>query len=206
MTPGPNRVLKIPGSGALVKIETFESGNTFGARFWTDGKREAPMMPDQPWLRRHPTTGEMFWTDECEEIGEESHWEEGGTHADAPFAEEPALEDYLRTLEAGLAANQAKELYIRMRYWWGANDPVRLGGRIAGSEAAYRDNLTRFRSLLDSGDPHQRLMAAEAARELGDFAGAASLLEFSFPEGYSRVVTLIKRLVGEHDARVMQAA
>jgi hypothetical protein len=30
---------------------TLASGNTIGARFWTDGKMEAPMLPDQPALQ-----------------------------------------------------------------------------------------------------------------------------------------------------------
>jgi hypothetical protein len=71
MTPGPTRILKTPLLGAIVKVSTICSGNTFGAQYWTDGKREAPMLPDEPWLRLQPETDELFWMDECEQVAVE---------------------------------------------------------------------------------------------------------------------------------------
>jgi len=50
MLPGPTIVRKCSTCGKLIAQPTLLSGNTFGARFWTDGKREAPMLPEQPWL------------------------------------------------------------------------------------------------------------------------------------------------------------
>ena len=183
-------------------VESLESGNTFGAKYWTDGKCEAPMLPDAPWLCRHPDTGELFWTDACDQVAERAIWEKDQLYADVPFAEEPMLDDYIRALETGLAAAQEKERYVRVRYWWKSNDPVRQGGDIGGSEDAFRRNLSRLHALLDTSDPNQRLMAAEAARELQNFADSKSLLEYNFPENYSRAVTLIKRLVNEENSQV----
>ncbi len=85
-------ILKIPQSGDLVKISTILSGNTFGARWWSDGKMEAPMMPDEPWLRRHPGTGEMFWSDACAEVALEEPWEESSNRIPwATFAQYPTV-------------------------------------------------------------------------------------------------------------------
>jgi len=66
--------MKAPGCQKPVKFSTIASGNTFGAVYWTDGKREAPMLPDDPWLRKSPTEGVLFWSDECEEIGSIGRW------------------------------------------------------------------------------------------------------------------------------------
>lgn len=68
MRPGPTLIVKAPGCQSPVKVSTLASGNTFGAVFWTDGKCEAPMLPDHSRLRKHPTEGILFWADECEEI------------------------------------------------------------------------------------------------------------------------------------------
>lgn len=176
-----------------MKIGTITSGNTLGAQYWTDGKCEAPMLPENPLLRKHPTTGELFWTGECEEIAEEDPW--GEEFKDVPFAETPTLSDYQAAIKAGLAETPKKERYVRTHAWWAANDAVRHGGK---SEAAPDvENLNRLLELLDQNEPNQRLMAAEIHRELGDFEHCGNLLHFEFPRGYMKAVELIRRLAGE---------
>ena len=206
MTPGPNHILKTPLTGSLVKISTIASGNTFGARFWTDGKREAPMLPDQPWLRCHPDTAELFWTDECEQVGQEEPWGEADEFTDAPFAQEPTIDDYLRALSDGMASSPEKERYIRMRLWWAANDSVRRGETTVPSWRGHNDNLNRLRALLNESDANQRLMAAEACRELGDFTHAAELLTFCFPKDFQHAVNRIKALNDQNDSTVREMA
>lgn len=203
MTPGPTLILQLPNSQSVVRIGTIGSGNTFGARQWTDGKMDAPMLPDSPWLRVHPGTGELFWTDECKELFREE--DEGDTPAglaEAPFAEEPELSGYERALAEGLGATVEKERYIRMRCWWLANDPVREGQASAPAWAGWSANLQRFRSLLDLEDPEQRIMAAEAARELGDFDTASELMRWKFPEGYYDIRASVMRQIMEGNCLV----
>lgn len=204
MTPGPNQILKTPLTGALAKITTIMSGNTFGARYWTDGKREAPMLPDQPWLRMVPGTGELFWTDECEAVGEEEPWTGNSEFANVPYAEEPAVEDYVRALSDGMASSPEKESYIRMRLWWAANDPVRHGKTATPLWPGHRDNLIRLLALLTESDPHQRLMAAEVCRQLGNFTRASELMTLDFPQDYQRAVNRIKTLNDQCDQVVRQ--
>lgn len=203
MTPGPHKILKTAQTGSLVKIESLNSGNTIGARFWTDGKCVAPMMPDTPWLRRHPVSGELFWTDECDEIATEVPWGDSNEFPGVPFADEPTLEDYRHTLATGLASSPEKERYVRMRLWWATNDPVRLGETDALKD---RDNLQKLLTLLDESNANQRLTAAEICRELGEFGRAAALLEFAYPRGYLRAVSLIKTLNEQKDVEVRELA
>jgi hypothetical protein len=202
MLPGPNQILRLPTSGKLVKITTLLSGNTFGAQFWTDGKREAPMLPDSPWLRCHPEGREFFWTDECEEVGEEDAWGKTSQYGDVPYAEDPELDDYRRALTSLPGLPREKEQYLRMRYWWAANDPVRRGEIAQPTADGYRENLERLISLLDVTAPNSRLMAAEATRQLGDFEQAASLLQFDFGGDYVKAVERIGALVRRHDTVV----
>ena len=191
-------MLKTRQGGTLVKIPTITSGNTIGAQYWTDGKCEAPMLPENPLLRKHPSTGELFWTGECEEIDEEDPW--GEEYKDVPFAETPKLSDYQTVLAAGLTDAPKKEKYVRTHAWWAANDEVRHGGETPS--AVDVENLNRLAALLDEHDPNQRLMMAEVRRELGAFDQCLELLQFEFPPQYHKAEALIRRLAEERNAKV----
>jgi len=204
MQPGPNYIYKTPITGALVKVSSICSGNTFGATFWTDGWHEAPMLPDEPWLQLHPITNELFWTDECEKIDSELPWESNEKYVDVPFAATPTLKNYQTVLASGFASTPKKERYIRLRYWWAANDPVRHEEQNASFPPDHRENLQKLRALLRKSDPNQRLMAAEISRELGDFDKATDLLNFPFPEKYAHSVERISALIEERDVRVRE--
>ena len=157
------------------------------------------MLPDEPWLRMHPETGELFWTDECEEIAQEPAWEDTESYREVQYAEEPNLDDYRRALASGFASNSEKQRYVLTRFWWAANDPVRNGDSTA-SQPDFRERLLQLRTLLDTANPNQRMMSAEVARQLGDFATAEELMNFQFPEGYAHAVALIKELISEKDS------
>ncbi|RPJ33675.1 MAG: hypothetical protein EHM17_09410 [Verrucomicrobiaceae bacterium] len=103
--------MKAPGCLNPVKFSTIGSGNTFGATFWTDGKREAPMLPDEPWLRKSPSEGALFWSDECEEIGQIDLYSAGSEKPewkDLDYAVEPSEDDYAAALQSGLASTPKK--------------------------------------------------------------------------------------------------
>ena len=204
MIPGPNEILRIPTSGDLVKIATLTSGNTFGADWWSDGKMDAPMLPDRPWLRRHPDTGETFWTDECEEIGSEEPWSESGESGDVPFAE-TATENDLRDRLRDQSLTPEKEQYLRTRLWWIWNDAQRQDGSSAADDTSkYDTNLRKLRSLLDVDDPDSRLMAAEVSRELGDHDRALELLEFDYSEDYEAAVRTIRLANAQGERHVIK--
>src|ERR1043165_2722619 len=103
MMPGPTVIKRCPGCSKLLKFSTLASGNTFGAIFWTDGKCDAPMLPDMPLLHKSPSDDILFWEDECKEVGEMWDWAEtkNPEWQDLEFAEEPTDEDYLRALQEG---------------------------------------------------------------------------------------------------------
>ena len=130
MLPGPTLIMKAPGCQKPVKFSTIVSGNTFRMTLWTDGKQHAPMLPDSPWLRKSPSEGVLFWSDECEEIGSINHLH--GDHKssqpewqDLEFAEEPDEADYFRAIELGMGDTPKKLRYLRVRLWWAGNDAVR---------------------------------------------------------------------------------
>ena len=197
--------MKAPGCKKLVKFSTRRSGNTFGATFWTDGKREAPMLSDQPWLRKSPSEGVLFWADQCEEVGQiEDYLEEDEVRAewrDLEYAREPSEADYFTALSSGIADTDERLRYLRMKLWWKGNDPIRRGESQQLSEAHVR-NLEALGVLLSVSDPNQRLMKAEAMRELARYDEALSLLDFAYPDDYSHAVSRIRELATSKDVKV----
>lgn len=164
------------------------------------------MLPEEHWLRRCPTSGELFWVDECETIAEEEMHEGAARYADVPFAKKPAPEDFQEALATGIASSLEKEKYLRTRLWWATND---LAGRVqvdVSAEPAFQDNLRKLRALLDLSDPAERLRAAEISRELGEFDRAAALLDFQFPEDQARMVSFIKELIRDRIVVVREIA
>ena len=50
MTIGTPTIIKCPSCKRLQKRMTLRSGNTFGAIFYSDGTRDAPMLPEIPYV------------------------------------------------------------------------------------------------------------------------------------------------------------
>lgn len=61
MLPGPKIIRKCSKCKNLVQQETLMSGNTLGARYYTDGKMEAPMLPYLQYLIKCPHCNYLIW-------------------------------------------------------------------------------------------------------------------------------------------------
>ena len=216
MTPGPTNILKCSGCAGLIAQHTIASGNTFGARFWTDGKREAPMLPDQPWLVKCPHCAALLWITELEEVGKVDWWGAGrDSFGDASTYDTPTLDDYLALAGAGVA-DAEKERYVRLRAWWAGNDARRTGtfrAKLAGERPGDREvpatpaetgNLSALAGLLDGSDEGDLLMKAEVMRELGRFDEARALLARVTDGGLAKAREIIGRLVEQGDRTVRE--
>ncbi len=202
MTPGPNKILKIPATGSLIKIWTIGSGNTIGARWWTDGKMDAPMLPDNPWLRRNPETGETFWIDECDEVASEDSLGDS-KYTDVPFAGDANEDDLLEQL-ASDSQTTDKQLYLRTRLWWGWNDSGRTGETAGDRPAGFDANLRMIVDFFDDADEYSRLMTAEALRELGEHERVAELLDHAFSSDLQMVADVIRGANAERKIDVLE--
>lgn len=202
MTPGPTKISKIKSSGNLIKIETLNSGNTFGARHWTDGKMEAKMLPERSWLRVHPKTKELFWTDECDKIGEEYPWKEDSKYKDIPLAQNPDLDDLRKALDSEISSSEEKKKFILDKFWRKSNDSIRHEKGSLPED--FEEKLINYRSILNLNEPNERIIALELSRELKDFSLAKELLNFNFPEGYKYTLNIIESLIEKEDSLVRE--
>ncbi len=204
MLPGPTIIKKCSSCLKPIAQDTIASGNTFGATFWTDGKREAPMLPDQPWLVMCPHCHALLWIDELEELGEIEPWgERDSRFKDVIKYELPSHDEYCAFLEKDIETPD-KERYVRLRAWWAGNDARRTKKtemQISDREAS---NLTAFAQLLDEADPNDLVMKAEIMRELGRFDNARALLANSDNSNMSQAVSIIQCLVEKSDPYVRE--
>jgi len=177
---------------AHVVQEDTLSGNTIGAKIYTDGKREAKMLPDHPALVKCPVCGGLFWVEEAPEVGMGFDAAEGKQKVLAPSEKE--LIPYL----ASETLPKEKEFYLRLRLWWMANDAWR---RVPDAKQAFskeqEKNLEALSALFDESLPGHRILKAEIARELGRLDECLLLLSYQFEPDYDWTVGFIKKLAEE---------
>ena len=61
MMPGPAQILTCPYCGEKKKIMSLLSGNTFGAKLWSDNKKIAPMLPEISLIQKCPECGKYYF-------------------------------------------------------------------------------------------------------------------------------------------------
>jgi hypothetical protein len=175
---------------------TINSGNNFGARYWTDGKRDAPMLPEEPWLIKCPHCDTFLWIDDLTQVGEIEHWYSEGNDtdkfADVISAVTPSCLDYAY-FNMDAVSDPQKERYVRLQTWWAFNDCRRKSEEIPFSSMEI-ENLCAFITLLDENDETDCIMKAEAYRELGEFAVAEKLLAMPFGNEFEEAAGFIRNL------------
>lgn len=199
MLPGPDQIVACPRCGGLAKYATLMSGNTFGARTWTDGKQEAPMLPQPPAVVRCGQCAQCYWLADAEKLGEldlwgadplapDAEWPDSAEHPlsvpeswrAAPYVEEPEESEYYAALRSGLAQDRPQERALRIFAWWRSNDPYRDEDELPVTKAPdpgdREENLRALLPLLEGDGDSNRLMRAEVLRELGRWGEAEAAL------------------------------
>lgn len=185
--PGPTYVYKCPNCGNLLTKGSLMSGNTFGARMFSDGQRIAPMLPEFPDLTKCKKCDTMFWLSKLKKfrtyydwssiIFISSEWENPDKTDKAEFLE---IDEYYNAIIKGLAKNRKDERIIRKRIWWAYNDKIRKGQEMfidESDELRWRENVTKLKALLNQSDINQKILIAEINRNLGDFDNCISIIQ-----------------------------
>lgn len=214
MIPGPDQIVACPSCEALAKYTTLMSGNTFGARVWTDGKQVAPMLPRRPAVVKCLCCAECYWLADAREVGTVQAWGDEGRQVDpawraAPVVQEPSEKEYYHALQKGLAADSQQERTLRVLAWWRRNDKFRDARQaeavsIATASGPGRNNLKHLLRLLDEADENDRLMKAEVLRELGEFDSANQVLSRVTSVEYVTVVHQLRLLCDAGDVSVRE--
>jgi hypothetical protein len=196
MQPGPTLIKKCPHCLTLIKQDTTGSGNTFGATYWTDGKIEAPMLPEHFELVLCSHCEEPIWIDELDVIAKiDRSTVVADDFKEADYCTEPFFGQYIKIIESQ-KLNFEKEKYIRIRSWWDKNDRRRRVPRVSPQEAA---NLEALADMLGEVDAQDLIMKAELMRELGRYSEALLLLNKIKDDNFLESVEIIKLLCERRD-------
>ncbi|MFC3859487.1 hypothetical protein ACFOPQ_01695 [Deinococcus antarcticus] len=204
MLPGPDQIIECPHCHALARYGTLISGNTFGARLWTDGKQLAPMLPEVPPFTRCPACQAFYWVEDAPEVGQLNRWGDikPGTPqawADAPEVQEPSPEEYQEVLARGRPDGLTGERWehLLIRAWHRYNDAYRELPAGTGAPALpepIRTNMVTLTSVLTGESPSDHLLRAELQRQLGNMTQARRELQnvHDAPELVSQMLHLIE--------------
>lgn len=191
--PGLPVIRECPKCKALIEEPTWESGNTFGARFWTDGKCEAPMLPDYPSFVKCKDCKHLFWIDEAKKV----KTEDNGAELLALDYMEPSESDYYKA--ASTEKDKTKLVYLRIRAWRAWNDQWRKQPTVTVAKLSpeAKSNMNALSALLNESKPEERLLKAEVARELGQFDQCRKLLKYKFSKNLADTASFIDSLAGK---------
>lgn len=180
LTPGPTIIRQCPGCKQGLRELTIGSGNSFGAKWWTDGKPDAPMLPMLPELVKCPDCRWLFWMADAKKLSELEGWAVEPKWANAKSTVDPVEDDYLAAARAK-GVSRPHQLYARKRAWWLANDAVReRPDRSLTWSGVRRENLEKLSALINEQEECEIILKAEIARELGQFETCAKLLARTF--------------------------
>lgn len=218
MMPSIPQIIECPRYGCEQKLvkRRLKSGNTFGATFWTDGRMDAPMMPEYPDFTRCPECGWFFWVHKAEELGpyiprkrvSEEDPSKVEDYPSYPEVREPTFKQYIQALETKLGQWPNVEKELRLKAWRKYNDKYRPKPKKNEEFKAIewtpesRENANNILMLLYERNIDNSISKAELLRELGRFGLAHQMLdiidEYGLDEAgdYQASLSRIRELAG----------
>lgn len=173
MIPGPDFYYKCPKCGNVLSKGSLFSGNTFGAKFYSDGKRIVPMLPSFPVIAKCNVCDTILWLNEANEIKKA----ETNKIQKADFL---TIYEYLLVIDSKNYSSISDEIFIRQRILWGFNDRIRKGDTLFNGgtdKKLWKENNLRLIELLDSDNINQTFLIIELYRNLGEFDMCRIILE-----------------------------
>jgi len=205
MQPGQDLIIECPHCQKKFRERTIMSGNTFGAVSWTDGREEAPMLPEGIIVSFCGQCNKYFWVEEAKIIDRIDPWEKKEPECD--FLEALSLEQYIDALEKIEIRSDQDTLFLLHKIWWKYNDYYR-----EDKEQEIPENIKKvIPELLDEllkyfneDDNEHLLLKGELLRELGQFKAAEKTLnKVSDPE-YKEVKEFIIELAQNETSELRQ--
>lgn len=217
MLPGPPLIVKCPLCHKNKKLMSLMSGNTFGARNWSDTKQVAPMLPRLSPVQRCPHCGGYFMLSAAK-----THTSHNPLDR---YCSETGSLSYPETVEAfdtliggNLTREQQLELRIALVHCY--NDAFRGSAshsydsedydgcdeRTDEDRRRHRDNLLAAIPLLRQNGPDFTSVIAEFYREAEQFDNCIKTLDEYHPiqPFLQRICADIRRHALDHDSRVFE--
>jgi DNA-directed RNA polymerase subunit RPC12/RpoP len=175
MLPGKARILTCPHCGSKKEVMSLLSGNTLDARYWSDLKIEAPMMPQVSFIQKCAECGKYFLMSRLEEKYGENFSSELGN-----LSYEETKEALQELLYDSCSLNE--QFGLIMEYIHSFNDKYLRKEKIDIPETEqklfnrYVNQIIHFEGAWGDS-PNSQLLKAELFRESGQFDKSLSIIE-----------------------------
>jgi hypothetical protein len=200
MTFGPDILVRCPACRNLYIRNSIGTVNSFGARSWTDGWVDSPMVPHPPLVTWCEKCRAWFFLEDAATVAELPFGTDPGEHKVIPVGDSLSIDSYREVL--GSSWPPEREALLRIRLMWEYNHLLRYSiDRSEPATVESHDNLERLTELLD----HQKdaLILADVHRQLGEFSKALELgrqiLADCKQEEWSR--SWARRIIAESEVR-----
>ncbi|MFN2341528.1 MAG: hypothetical protein ABR547_09705 [Halanaerobium sp.] len=205
MLPGPVKIIKCPYCDQKFKQSTMMSGNTMGATFWTDGKREAPMLPDSITISFCGACRQYFWVDDAEVLDEAPP--DSDKYLDLDYLKNLTLEQYIDAFQKIEIRSDQDKFFLLRQIWWKYNDYYRENKEAEIPQAIKKlipDLLDKLLDNFNEENDDHFLMKGELLRELGQFKVAEKTLKKINNPEYKEVKQFIMRLVKNENSELKE--
>ena len=222
MLPGPILIKRCKSCRGLLKEKTIVSGNTIGAKYWTDGEMQARMLPWTPELIKCSHCSGIQFADKLKKVDEVTTYFGLGAlldkspeiearvkeqkrkenHYEAlPYYEEPNADELFAFANLEMAAH--RQLQVRLSAWRKGNNVRRYSDKSNPLMEVEKINLQRLVYLMDSQKHTSNLIYAEALRELGRFEESRRIIDVTnYEENENVTAQFILELIDQEDSQV----
>lgn len=182
MIPGKAILVTCPFCGTKKELMTLVSGNTFGAEYWSDNKRIAPMLPTVSPVQKCPHCGKYYLKSKQDTIQSDRY---SGDLGELTYLEwKEAYYQFLSTKEfptlhplAGITDDD----FIEIRYWLiqSYNDYYYRDKKAEPSQEEYAffcDVVRDFINVFDWSPMGPPLLKAEFYRQANEMEKCAEVL------------------------------
>lgn len=172
MNPGKAKIIKCPFCGEEKELMTLVSGNTCGARWWSDGKMIAPMLPQTSPVQKCPKCGKYYF-EFLQPYEESENWSfELG---------EMSYQEWKKAYQQFLNDNVQEELLLSVEFWLiqAYNDNYRGSSEFVLPEedvAFVAGIIKEYVAKQNWNGNNSLLLKAELCREAGEMEDCCKVL------------------------------
>lgn len=173
MIPGNTLILTCPYCGEEKEVMSIVSGNTFGARLWSDNKQIARMLPEISYVQKCPNCGKYYIMSRLKK----TRYSEDRTSFEQGLLTFPEMKEAFVQLSKEGFINKKEESQVRMMLHHAYNDYYYRDSR--EKEVDKNDKILFRESALWLIKHHitDNVMKAEFYREIGEMEQARRTLD-----------------------------
>jgi hypothetical protein len=174
--------------------------NSFGSVLFSDGMELGKRSQGFPKIIKCIKCKKYYWLNDNNKLGEYNKYDKNinSEWKKATEAQFLSLNQYIEAVDSQTFNNKEEECYLRIRLWWKFNDRIRnrknnnVLFRNNKDKIIYESNCIRLIEIFDEGSK-EKIMKAEAFRNLENFIECNNILETIIEENYIWIKDLIKK-------------